>query len=465
MSMKFESAGFDSKKTNQEKEKTLLEKMRSLPTGVKTAALAGVLTLSSLESQGSNDTNVVDIKTPEKNQTYSEPVKNGEKTASFEAFQQETENDFTLNISNAFETDSALVKPESAKFLEAELQKFWSKLTPENLDEFLSHPIIVYSSCDEDRTNAYKGGNAELANLRAEQGEKVVEQSLGSFDFSSHGFSAEDVEKIKNVYIVYNIPHYGGYEKGVTPLTKIINPETGAFYTEEELNTMTPEERESLKQKARWVKIEVEGLKDLEEKEEKISYEDRFKIILKLMENYDDLSLVVDNSPSMNNSQELLRTTIEQGVSETPVLYAPFSRDVGKIVDYRDAKAVQLSTEKLIKQNEEYGLDAALKLSESLDPEKNHAIVVLTDEALQGITKRKLEEMHSKENISLYFFVLDDEKQNYRVLTLEEIEAIFDVEYQKRKERVEKNNSMSSTNKDNELNGRPILIPVGQIFS
>ncbi len=463
--MNFESFGFNSKKNKEKEEKTALEKVRSLPKSVKTAALVGALTLSSLESQGSNDTAVVDTKTPEKNQTYSEPEKNDEKTASFEALQQETEKDFTLNISNAFETDSALVKPESAKFLEQELQKFWNKLTPENVDTFLEHPVIVYSSCDEDRTNAYKGGNAELAQLRAEQGEKLVIKSLQDFDFSSKGFSSEDILKIQSLDIVYNIPEYGGYEKGVTPLVKIVNPETGIFFTEDELNLMTPEERELLKQKARWVKIEVEGLKDLEEKEEEISYEDRFKIILKLMEEYDDLSLVVDNSPSMNNSQELLRKTINEGVSETPVFYAPFSRDVGKIVDYRDANAVQSSTQKLIKQSEEFGLNAALEMSQSLDSAKTHAIVILTDESLQGITKRKLEEMRSKENISLYFFVLDDEKQNYRVLTLEEIEAIFDVEYQKRKERVEKNNSMSSTNKDNELNGKPILIPVGQIFS
>lgn len=460
--MKFESAGFNSKK---QPEKTLLEKMRSIPKGIKTTALAGALSLSSLDSQAIQDTTVVDTKNPEKTQTYQQPSQANEKMASFEAVQKETENDFTLNISNAFETDSALVKPESAKFLEMELQKFWSKLTPENLDEFLSHPIVVYSSCDEDRTNAYKGGNAELAQLRAEQGERIVEQSLDGFDFSSHGFSEEDITKIKHLNIVYNIPQYGGYEKGVTPLTKIVNPDTGGFFTEEELDAMNPDERENLKQKARWVKIEVEGLKDLEEKEEKISYEDRFKIILKLMEDYDDLSLVVDNSPSMNNSQELLRKTIEQGVSETPVLYAPFSRDVGKIVDYRDTKAVQLSTEKLMKQNEEYGLEAALKLSQSLDSEKNHAIVVLTDEALQGITKRKLEEMRSKENVSVFFFVLDDEKHNYRVLSLEEVEAIFDVEYQKRKERLEKNTSLSPNLKDQELNERPILLQVGQILS
>ncbi len=464
--MKFESFNFSKKQTVEPKEeKTVLEKMRSIPKGVKTGLVAGALSLSSLESQASNDVSPIDTKNPEKTQTYQEQVEEKGKTASFEVFQQDSEREFTLNISNAFETDSSLVKPESAQILEMELQKFWSKLTPETINSFVEHPVVVYSSCDEDRTNAYEGGNAELAQLRAEQGEKLIEESLEDFDFSSHGFSAEDIQKIKNIDIVYNIPEYGGYEKGVTPLTKIVNQETGVFYTQEELSLMNPQEREDLKQKARWVKIEVEGLRNLEVKEQKNSYEDRFTLILKLLNQYDDVSLLVDNSPSMSNSQELLRKTISESTSETPVLYAPFSRDVGELVDYRDQKAVEVSTNKLIKQTEEFGLDAAIKMSGTLEGGKKHAIVVMTDESLQGITKRKLEEIKSKEDISVYFFVLDDAKQNYKMLTLEEIESMFDVEYQKRKQKLENNTSLNPTLKDKELNDRAILIQVGQILS
>lgn len=459
--MKFESAGFNSKK---QPEKTLLEKMRSIPKGIKTTVLAGALSLSSLDSQATQDTTVVDTKNPEKTQTYQQPSQENEKMASFEAIQKETENDFTLNISNAFETDSALVKPESAKFLEMELQKFWSKLTPENLDEFLSHPIVVYSSCDEDRTNTYKGGNAELAQLRAEQGEKIVEQSLNTFDFSSKGFSAEDIEKIKNVDIVYNIPQYGGYEKGVTPLTKIVNPETGVFFADEELDAMTSEKREDLKQKARWVKIEVEGVKGLEEeKKETTPYEDKFKIIFKLLNDYDDLSLLVDNSSSMNNSQELLRKTMKEGLVEKPVFYAPFSQRVGEMVNFDDETAVRSSTEKLPKDNKEYGLDAALAISESLEPDKKHAIVVITDEDLQGITKRKLEAVRAKDNISVYFYVLNDVEQNYRMVSLEEIETLFDAKYQQRKKKLEKR-TMTENLYDKELNDEPIMLYLSNIL-
>lgn len=361
----------------------------------------------------------------------------------------------TVNFSSYFETDEADITGDNIEKASETFATLLSSINKENVDQFLASQFVIVSSCDPRLTNKW-GNNFNLAQARGEQLEKVLKNELNSYDFSKAGLSSAQIKLIKSITFSINPVSYEGAELGVTPLTTFNNPKTGKNYSEEEIANLDEKTKEDLYQQARFVilKMEVvdqpafdrvieqarpkEILKTAEDAiPEHVMYK---KLVTEVLINYKKASILIDNSPSMKNSKDLL----SQAFSESKTIL-PSDLNISTFSSGLDGLIQTTKPEETINQifngkgdpNEKTGhsIESALTLTiennKMMKPElqKERGIVVaVTDESIQDLSKSFIEQLEEKslEANSDIAVILLDQKTNQAILvSLAEIKSAF----------------------------------------
>jgi hypothetical protein len=152
------------------------------------------------------------------------------------------------------------------------------------------------------------------------------------------------------------------------------------------------------------------------------------------LENFDELYIYFDLSPSMKANQKSLAEELRKIGREKPVTIIGFTDKADTTFSAQSTREAAdiLESIKLIDKNTELAIDVLLQTlpEKSFSFKKNNVIAVVTDEALQGVTKEKLVSMKKlaqEQNLTFQFRMMVRGKQI--IYSIDEIIDIYNENY------------------------------------
>jgi len=350
-----------------------------------------------------------------------------------------------FNLIDYFATDKAKILDAPA--IKADFESFLDRITPDNAEEIIASNFIFFGSSDERPTTNWEGNNENLTEARLNSLDSLLSQTLKNHKFKN--LSDEIVRRIKAKTFIHDMPiSTTGPEKGVTYITDLDNPVTGKKYTKAEVNDIkqnNPNKYKQLLNNCRRVDFFVSL--------PKIDHLDpiKTKIGARVIESgldstlagtpkitnlaqYKNITLLFDNSPSVNNSYGYMANMIEsQDLKDSKINFATFSKNLDKTQQFDNSTAVaeQIRYMEYNGNPHERALDAiseALKKTPAGEKGDNNIILAMTDETPQDISWNKIQEVRllaDKSNSEVYFYYADDKNKTLRQISLDDLEKAY----------------------------------------
>lgn len=272
-----------------------------------------------------------------------------------------------------FDTDKADLKNIPA--LSDEFENFLSSINETNFKKIMDRDWTIKGSSDEQIRPA---GNEKLTQARISAFGELFGEILKNHDFSQQ-LPAEKTEQVlaKKISEIYPT---SGQEKGVTYITDLKNQETGEKFTTKEVSALNPIERQVLLDKCRYTNFEISS--------------SMFEISA-----YGQCIILVDNSPSMENSQKNMADELRYLNENLPVTVGYFSSELSVIEQRSNSQEAATVMSKMPTKGatNERAFSSAIQYLEKVaksDKEKidsdhkiSKIIYIATDEALQDANR------------------------------------------------------------------------------
>ncbi len=322
-----------------------------------------------------------------------------------------------FDFENSFPVDQAEMNSNAIERITEEIEDFLDEHnSPQKFQDLLESRVTIEVSSDERPTENWKKGNEGLSEARLIILDSLLREIVASYQFSKD-LKPEAVKNFQNKTFTKRMPA-GTWGAGFTPLTQIINPETGEKFAEEELENLPPEEKTKLYDRARYALIIFE-LPGIAEKEKQ--YED----LIEIMAGYNNITLLLDRSESMRDDYGRLSKKFAEAYAK---LSGDFTADTTFIVpfeeradlqDYRSIPAAEvqkyLESLRLLGGNELLFTSlqqiVERKIKESSSPKTPRAVLIITDEGIQDFSAaglKNLIESHEQHKIDMYFALVAD---------------------------------------------------------
>ncbi len=441
----------------------MLKKIRNL-FGDKSIKLAAVLALGSI-SQNANALvkNNIDnkIKTEEvinndsdstklnKDKTYSLTKDDAARMINNKENSAEIKIDFNID----YKTDKADLDEKHQELIVEQFTKFLTSINQNNFDTVSESTWQVFSSCDERETDAWgKEGNKALAEARGEAVIKVLKGVLN--DCQLPGLTEEEANVLKNKNIINKIASIHPQREGEILITDRINPLTNKKYTDsevQELKNNNPDKYFSLLSENRIsefrLEIPVEKVKfgSVENHQSEISLTNKNELV-KEFSNYKNIVLLLDNSGSMrdNINQLIHELNIQKDDSKNSKIFlGEFSN---KLQEVRLIENIKNEKEKIMETIGKGGskelavrsvVEAWNQVKINIKPNDKTLVLIMTDEALQGVSSRDLNELLKlPKNVEIKFDFCLDSNQDLEV-PLSVIQQEFNIQKDKINKEIE----------------------------
>jgi hypothetical protein len=304
-----------------------------------------------------------------------------------------------FDFGNSFPVDEATLSTETQEQIAQQMDVFLDGYNSREKFVDLAHSrIVIAVSSDERPTKSWgEHGNQALSEARLKELDHVVRQLITEYDFAD-AIPADEIDEFKQKTFTRRMPA-GEWGVGFTPINRLLNPQTGAYYTEAEIKKLPRSKRDELYDAARYARVTVE----LPGKNEIDTQYDR---LVEIMAGYNHVTLLVDRSGSMHDDYQRLGHSFSaaydrvQGdfISDTTYI-VPFERgaDVERYANIPPAEVEGYFTALRLYGGEERlfnSLGQVLqKDSQTPDHVTRRAIVALSDEGIQDFSITKLREM------------------------------------------------------------------------
>lgn len=345
-----------------------------------------------------------------------------------------------FNLSNYYETDSDNISEGNQEQIKTELSQFLNNLSADNIDEVLAGEFKIFASSDPRPTSNWEGSNEKLTEARAARAIESIRAAINDKDFSNSGLSTAQIEQLKAKDFKIISP-----EGGVTNIVDLLNPDTGENYTEAEVAALSESEKIGLYKECRRIDVDflskkIDKIPTLESLPAKLDLKQELKLTetLKDWQDYSEVHYLVDNSPSMNKSYEKIANIIaKQGdLGGTKLKMGTFSMVLDRLDKIKGVDDIVEKVKNMKKDgsSEERALNAVLSSLEKIDQQdpSQKKIVVVTDEPLQGINWKQLNDIKlaaEKKNVTVQFIYAHDRGEGVaRVIDLETLIASYQAE-------------------------------------
>lgn len=364
--------------------------------------------------------------------TYEAATPSEEKTLA--VYQERGASSETVNFESYFKVDKADISPEDQEKIQTTLGDFFTDMhtTDNMLLRVSGQKIVIEASADEWRAGEeWNHSNEQLSLARAESLKQVVRDFLETFDFPGHGFSAEDAQSLLAMPVIVSLPHHGE-ERGVTYLTHLINPATQKQYTQEEIAALSPNEVTELRKDARYVRVgfeikkQDEHTKEIQESKSDAPGDVLRETLSEMKNGYDELIVVADNSGSMHDiSRTLVDRELAVVAQDAPkIRVGLFSNTLNALQTYTPETTLSsLIDANKMGHSKESLIGSALELQKHLHENTKTAMLLITDEYLQGVTIEKLRELEAVEakGNKVLIMMLDDTHAKGKIFTVNDL--------------------------------------------
>lgn len=308
-----------------------------------------------------------------------------------------------LKLNNYYETDLDVIPESNQVEIKDKFVQFLDQINADNVEQVLASEFKIFGSSDERPTNNWDGSNENLTQARIAAAEKLLKGVLAEYDFSDR-LSAEQIAELQAKSFKAEMP-----VGGVTYLVDLINPQTGENYSEEEVANFSESERLELLKECRRIDVDLLAKKEVKINELKPITahieQARLDNLHKTLTNwnkYQQVALIVDKSPSMNNSCELMSEIIsgQEALQDTKLHYATFSDKLDKLESLSQLSEVEEKIKTMVKDgsHQERAVEAALSALKQIRPEMGAKmkLIVATDEELQRLDYEKLAQLQTE---------------------------------------------------------------------
>lgn len=305
----------------------------------------------------------------------------------------------SFDFGNSFPVDLATLEPQAKQDIQQQVGTFLAEHDSAATFSELQHSrIVIEVSSDERPTKAWGDkGNEALSEARLKELDQVIRETLDGYAFALE-IPAAKVKAFKRKTFTRHMPA-GEWGVGVTPLTRLINPDTGEYYKDTEIRKLPRTTREQLFDQARYAKVRFE----LPGENEKTEQYDQ---LLEIMAGYDNVTLLMDRSGSMRDDYWNLSQSFETAYTHRQT---DFASDTSYVVTFESD--ADLAPEKPLQtvapdqvgeyirrlpsigQNERLFRSLQTVIDRKLaTPEaaKRRAIVVFSDEGIQDFSEAEM---------------------------------------------------------------------------
>ena len=308
-----------------------------------------------------------------------------------------------LKLNNYYETDLDVIPESNQAEIKDKFVQFLDQINADNVDQVLASEFKIFGSSDERPTNNWDGSNENLTQARIAAAEKLLQGVLAEYDFSDR-LSAEQIAELQAKSFKAEMP-----AGGVTHLVDLINPQTGENYSEEEVANFSESERLELLKECRRIdvdflakkEVKIHELKPMAAEIEQLRLDNLDKTLTN-WKNYQQVALIVDKSPSMNNSYQLISEIIsnQEALQDTKLHYATFSDKLDKLENLSQLSEVEEKIKTMVKDgsHQERAVESALSALKQIRPEvgAKMKLIVATDEELQRLDYEKLSQLQAE---------------------------------------------------------------------
>jgi len=361
------------------------------------------------------------------------------------------ENTAKIDLTNSYETDKDFISEADASEIKDNFKAFLDQVNADNFKKVMGLDFKIYGSSDERQTSTWKGGNLELTQARITAAEKIIKTELENHDFSNSGLTLEQIKALQNKEFKHGVP-----EEGVTHITDLVNPDTGEKYTDKEVEEMKKNnitKYNDLLQDCRYIKINLmakaDELKPVPIIPPALEIKTNIeipKLTIKLISEYDQTIILMDDSPSMANSKNYMAGQLQTEEKEANIKIATFSDKLNSVIptnSFYQAGEVLKNVRTGGNAHERAAYAAAEALNSfDITNEKimdRKLLLINTDEPIQT-TKAEIEELLENSQLKgakVYFNMGYDDNQQVLKVPLEEMKDNFDKLYEKKLEKIQ----------------------------
>lgn len=349
-----------------------------------------------------------------------------------------------LDLSNYFDTDKADISEDNLNEIKDSFSKFLNTINSDNYKQVMASDFKLLGSSDYRPTNRWDRGNEGLTEARLQAVQNALQELLDNYDFLSSDLSEEEIKDIKAKGFVLEMP-----EKGVALISDLINPDTNEKFTEQEIEDIKnndPERYNNLLAQCRYVKAEFLSPKSVDNLERlnpiKPEFNPPMEVIkpqenpLTQFNNFDNVIVAADNSPSMIKCQALADFIAQQEeLKDTKLTFKTFSDRLdrgGEVLNSFEELTDRIVNMEKKGSSREFALKSAISALDRLaDPgvSESNAVFMLTDEALQGITLADINEAKLKSDLKqaqIFFVIAHDRGEGWQeIMSLEDLEIAY----------------------------------------
>ncbi len=305
-----------------------------------------------------------------------------------------------FDFGNSFPVDKATLNLEAHQQIAQQMDTFLDGYNSREKFMDLAHSrIVIAVSSDERPTRSWgEQGNQALSEARLKELDSLVRKLITEYNYADD-LPSDEVRQFQRKTFTRRTPA-GEWGVGFTPISRLTNPKTGAYYTEGEIKKLPRKERDALYDTARYARVTIE----LPGKDE---INTQYDILVGIMAGYEHVTLLVDRSTSMGDDYERLGKSFSAAYER---VRGDFISDTTYIVPFERYADLQNYTSIQPAQVEAYlralplsggdenlfqSLDQVLQRgSETSGAAKRRAIVALSDEGIQDFSITKLREMN-----------------------------------------------------------------------
>jgi len=349
-----------------------------------------------------------------------------------------------LEMAKYFDTDSDYISEQSAIKITTDFEKFLSQINTENVERLIQSEFKLFGSSDERPTSNWNGSNEKLTSARLQAVEALLSKTLVNYEFTN---LPEDLaNELRAKAFVLEMPiSETGPEAGVTYITDLVNPLTNQNYTRDEVEKMkvnNPKEYKKLLDDCRKINFRVEALSD-EELTKINSLANSLEVpvfqineleiektsSISQLNNFQNVSLLFDNSPSVNNSYDYMAQVVaNQELNNLNLNFATFSDKLDRLQNFKSSQDIveAIRSIRFNGSSQELALSAAEQALEKMPAGDRNAIFVMTDEPFQDVSWQKVQELKrlaAEKSTEVFFYFADDIKQVVRQISLADLEA------------------------------------------
>lgn len=320
----------------------------------------------------------------------------------------------SFDFEGSFPVDKAELSDKSKVKIERDIKEFIDQYnSKDKFSELKSSRIVIKVSSDERPTNNWEDGNEGLSKARLQELDRTLRKVIQDYQFSAD-IKPEAASSFKRKTFTKKTPA-GAWGSGFTPITEFSNPLTGKNFTEKEAKALSNKNKEEFYSKARYAKIDFE----LPGKDER---EKQFEQLVDIMDSYNNITLMLDASGSMNDDYAILAEKFRNAYGanksefENDTTYIVPFVEAPNLKQYKEVPAIEVadyiedtrgfgSVEKVFASLEQL----VNKKLESVRSTERKAVVTITDEGIQDFSIAKLNDLRqlgSQDNLDMYFALI-----------------------------------------------------------